>query len=372
MTLLWLLLQAATDDGVRAQLERLSSADVEVRQAAEAALVAMGEDVIAPLERLAATADVETRGRVADVVRRLRWWDHVVFFRGRKIDLRRGSAQATDYGPHARVVGGRIVDVTATSIRAFDLRSGRALWKTEPVGELWGVEAGESSIAIRTPKGVTCLDAADGRALWTSPAHRFEPLAGGDWLVADGDGLARKGSTPWAVKAGQPCFVAAAGPWALATGPAGHSRLLDARTGKELRTLDNAAYRAVQAGDDRLLVVGRRTLTAYKPSDGSIFWTRLEVGEASRPLVEGRRVYVADHIAMCCGIKLYALDVETSETLWTAQARGIPTEHSKYRHDARLARVGPYLVLTGEAAAGDYVEAFDSATGATVSRWTSP
>ena len=100
-------------------------------------------------------------------------------------------------------------------------------------------------------------------------------------------------------------------------------------------------------------------------------FTRPEVGEAAYPLVEGRRVYVADHHRMCCSIRLYALDVETGAPLWTAPAMGIPASHSKYRHEARLARVGPYLVLMGEAAAGDYVEAFDPATGAKVSRWSS-
>lgn len=110
---------------------------------------------------------------------------------------------------------------------------------------------------------------------------------------------------------------------------------------------------------------------ALRISDAAVLWTRPEVGDASRLLVEGRRVYVADHIGMCCGIRLYALDVETGERLWTAPARGIPTEHSKYRHDARLARVGPHLALLGEASRGDYVEAFDPATGALVSRWTS-
>ena len=111
---------------LRGELEKLASPDVEVRQAAEAALVAMGEDVIAPLERLAAGADAETRGRVADVVRRLRWWDHVVFWRGRKVDLRQGRAQPTDYAPHLKVLGGRILDVTGprTVTRLASLRRG--------------------------------------------------------------------------------------------------------------------------------------------------------------------------------------------------------------------------------------------------------
>ena len=270
-----------------------------------------------------------------------------------------------------KVVGERILDVTATSIRAFELRSGRQLWTREPVGEVWGLEAGETSIVIRSPKGLTCLDAADGRALWTSPGFRCEALAGGDWMVADDAGIARKGATSWAVKGGQPCYVAAAGPWALAAGTARSTRVLDVRDGKELRTLDLHAYRAVQAGEDRVLVVEGTNLTALRTSDAARLWSRADVAEATRPLVEGRRVYVADHHSMCCGIRLYALDVETGALLWTAPARGIPTSHSKYRHDARLARVGPYLVLTGEAAAGDYVEAFDPATGATVSRWTS-
>ena len=47
MILFCLLLQ-----DVRGELEKLSSADVEVRQAAEAALVAMGEDAIPEIERL--------------------------------------------------------------------------------------------------------------------------------------------------------------------------------------------------------------------------------------------------------------------------------------------------------------------------------
>jgi outer membrane protein assembly factor BamB len=271
-----------------------------------------------------------------------------------------------------KVVGGRIVDATATSIRAFDLRSGRELWKAEPVGEIWGVEAGETSIVIRTPKGLACRDAADGRALWTSPGPWAEPLAGGDWLVADGSGIARQGSTPWAVKKGQSCSVAAAGPWALVAGPGGDSRIFDVRNGKELRTLEGfRAYRAVAAGDDRVLVVEGRNLTALRTSDASRLWTRPDVREATRLLVEGRRAYVADHMSMCCGISLYALDVESGAPLWTAPATGIPAEHSKYRHEARLARVGPYLVLLGTAAAGDYVEAFEPATGRLVSRWTS-
>lgn len=212
----WILL-LQSDELVRARLEQLGSPDVEIRQAAETALVAMGEDVVAPLERLAAGADAETRGRVAEIVRRVRWWDHAVLFRGRRIDLRRGSAQTSGFGPYAKVVAGRIVDITPTALRAVDLRTGRERWTREREGEIWGVEAGESSILVRSPKGLTCWDVASAQPLWTSPSHRAEPLAGGDWLVAEEKGLARKGSTSWSAP-GTVCFLAAAGPWAFSTG----------------------------------------------------------------------------------------------------------------------------------------------------------
>lgn len=362
MILLVLLLQ-----DVRSELAKLASPDLEVRQAAETALVAMGEAAIPEIERLAAAADLETRARAADVVRRLRVWDHVVYFRGRKIDLRRGTAQAADFAPSMRAAGGRLLDAT----RAVDLRTGRELWRREAPGEIWGLEANEASVLVRTPKGLACLDAADGRALWTSAGFRFEALAGGDWLVAEGAELSRKGATSWTVKA-QPAHLAAAGPWAFAAGAEASTRVLDVRNGMELRTLEDLSVRrAVDGGEGRVVVVEGRGVTALRTSDFSRLWTRPNVREATRLLVDGRRLYVADHHAMCCSIRLYALDVETGAPIWTAPARGIPAEHSKYRHDARLARVGPYLVLTGEAAAGDYVEAFDPATGALVSRWTS-
>jgi hypothetical protein len=371
--LLWcLLLQAVGEDGVRAQVDRLASPDVEVRQAAEAALVAMGEDAIPLIERLAAAGDLETRGRAADVLRRLRWWDHVVLWRGRRVDLRLGRASASDFGARARVVGGRILDVTPPGARAVDLRSNRELWKAD-LGldrEIWDVETGESSIVIRAPGGAACVDAATGRVLWRKDGWpRLAPVAGGDWVVADPRGVSRIGATSWTVKgAGD---VSAAGPWVL-VGDGRTTMILDAATGTGVRTLDGlGARRAVDAGEGRVLVVGERSLVAFRTSDGVRLWTRSEVQDASKLLVEGRRVYVADHMGMCCGIKLYALDLETGAPLWTAPARGIPTSHSKYRHDARLARVGAYLVLLGEASAGDYVEAFDPATGALVSRWTS-
>jgi hypothetical protein len=373
MVLLLLILQAALEDRVRAELERLASPDVEIRQAAEAALVELGEDVLPPLERLAATADAETRGRVADVVRRVRWWDHEVLWRGRWIDLRRGVHRPSPYGLHVRTAGPRIVDVGEAGARGVDFRSGRELW-TRTAGlpkELWDVEAGDASVAVRSPEGVVCLDAATGAVLWTRKGTwpRLALAPGGDWIVGDGRRVERVGATSWAADGPNVCALAVAAGQVFVGGPTATTRVLDAATGRELRAIERAVQEAVDAGGGRVVALSGGELVALRSADGAALWRRAEVRDGSRMLVEGRRIYVADHLRMCCSIKLYALDVETGALLWTAPARGIPTSHSKYRHDARLARVGPHLVLLGAAAAGDYVEAFDPATGALVSRW---
>lgn len=373
--LLLLILQAALDDRVRAEVERLASPDVEVRQAAEAALVGLGEDALPALERLTATADAETRGRVADVLRRVRWWDHEVLWRGRWIDLRRGVPRPSPYGLHVRTSGSRIVDVGESGARGVDFRSGRELWaRTAGLPKaLWDVEIGEASAVVRSPEGVVCLDAATGAILWSRKGTwpRLARAPGGDWIVGDGRRVERVGATSWAVDGPNVCALAAAGGQVFVGGPTPTTRVLDAATGRELRTIERGVHEAVDADEGRVVVLSGAELALLRTSDGTALWTRGEVRDGSRMLVEGRRVYVADHLRMCCSIKLYALDVESGAPLWTAPARGIPTSHSKYRHDARLARVGPHLVLLGAAAAGDYAETFDPSSGALVSRWSS-
>jgi hypothetical protein len=100
-------------------------------------------------------------------------------------------------------------------------------------------------------------------------------------------------------------------------------------------------------------------------------WSRFTIDERVEFICEGQRVFVGSCVPTCCGVGLQLLDIARGDVIWTADVRGIPTEHSGYSHEIELVRREGWISVVGRASAGDYVETFDTRTGKVISRWRS-
>lgn len=414
-------------------VEKLRSDRVEERQAGEDALVALGEPVLSALAKLRGTADAEVGARLDQVAWRIRWWERTVWASRAAVDsdsgravwsiperlhtgaslarerdvflwtkgrlerraLRDGArvweAAARGAEGELHLVGDALLVVGAEGMQAFSPETGRALWPFV-AGQEWharDVTSDGARFLLRTRSGCAFYDASSGKLLWSAAedAENAAFLPGGDVLIA-GDLTTRRcraadGKVLWSVGTlrsdiGAPLFTEG-GRVVTGFGSLGEwtTLCLDPETGATKWSGANLLPSAVAEGPDgRLLMLP--IFSPYTPRRDLLVWDAKEArrhpleGTPTGLRVAGDRVLVTDHRRSCCSLALRAYRLEDGKPLWTADARGIPTEHSKYYHAMRLEVRGSRVVLIGHAAAGDYVEAFRLDTGALVSRWVQP
>lgn len=410
-------------------VDKLRSDSVEERQAGEDALVAMGEAVLPALARLRGSADVEVAGRLDQVVYRIRWWERTIWASRAAVDIDSGRAlwslshrlhagaslarerdvflwtkgqlecrtlksgakvwEAAARGAEGELhlIGNALLAVGAEGMQAFLPGSGKALWPFIPSPkEDWHrrhVISGGDRFVLTTISGCAVHDSPSGRLLWSAleDAEKAAFLPGGDVLVAGARTTRRcrgaDGKVVWSVetpRANHPPALFVVGgrvvTW-LGTSPQDWTTLcLDPETGAVEWSGSMLPQEAAAGPDGRLLLLPalRRELVLDAKEVRRI---PLE-GSPTGFRVAGDRVLVTDHVRSCCGLALRAYRLDDGKPLWTADARGIPTEHSKYYHAMHVEVRGGRAILIGHAAAGDYVETFRLDTGALVSRWVQP
>lgn len=76
-------------------------------------------------------------------------------------------------------------------------------------------------------------------------------------------------------------------------------------------------------------------------------------------------LYIADFIPLCTGCYVSAYNFRTKTEMWRTRLRGVgPVTHSAYWNNVTIATTtGNLLVVTGNEAAGHYIEYLDMATG---------
>jgi hypothetical protein len=90
-------------------------------------------------------------------------------------------------------------------------------------------------------------------------------------------------------------------------------------------------------------------------------------------LIDGATLYSARHSDISSGCTVHALDVQTGREKWAVSLSGLgPIAHSKYFNLVQTRMLGGRIVVFGWEAAGRYIEARDTATGALVSHQLVP
>jgi hypothetical protein len=78
-------------------------------------------------------------------------------------------------------------------------------------------------------------------------------------------------------------------------------------------------------------------------------------------------LYIAEYSPIASGCEVVALDLKTGKQLWRSRLHGIgPTSHSKYLNLVNIETDGEIVIVTGNEAAGRYVEHLDLESGKTL------
>lgn len=70
------------------------------------------------------------------------------------------------------------------------------------------------------------------------------------------------------------------------------------------------------------------------------------------------------------GVRVTRLDAKMTEQRWRTQCQSLGVEHSKYRHDVTLSRLGDRLHVVSIGSGGKFEEWLDLATGKPLKRTT--
>jgi outer membrane protein assembly factor BamB len=248
---------------------------------------------------------------------------------------------------------------SGTMIAGYRVANGTRLWQKPCRDEAALLDAG--SISMTTDdNAVACLRTESGDEVWRAKtpegARRIQHFAVGRSVVVGSDVSPPR-------RTGRSSF------W---------TECLDAASGKSMwSTSEGAPLAAALSSDQRVLFlavgdtpVGGKIVTLDTGTWTEVWSRPLALGGVELLCEEGK-VYVGSYYPSSTDVGLECLDVAKGTTVWTADVRGIVTEHFSYRQVIRLLRRDGWIAVIGCAGAGDYVETFDVKTGAAIARWKS-
>lgn len=90
--------------------------------------------------------------------------------------------------------------------------------------------------------------------------------------------------------------------------------------------------------------------------------------ERALRLPDGDWVVYRYHGSADSGVRVSRLDAKMTDLRWRVNCQGLGVEHSKYRHEADLSRVGDRLKVVSVGSSGEFEEWLDLATGKQLSR----
>lgn len=85
-------------------------------------------------------------------------------------------------------------------------------------------------------------------------------------------------------------------------------------------------------------------------------------------LPDGDWIVYRYHGSADSGVRVSRMDAKMTSQRWRVNCQGLGVEHSKYRHEVNLSRVGDRVKVVSVGSSGEFEEWLDLATGKQISR----
>ena len=107
---------------------------------------------------------------------------------------------------------------------------------------------------------------------------------------------------------------------------------------------------------------------AGRSADPALDLPRETEFEKALRLPDGDWIVYRYHGSADSGVRVSRMDAKMTDQRWRVNCQSLGVEHSKYRHEVDLARIGDRLKVISVGSGGEFEEWLDLATGKQISR----
>ena len=117
-----------------------------------------------------------------------------------------------------------------------------------------------------------------------------------------------------------------------------------------------------------LLTLLLSLVSSTQAADPALDLPRDSEFEKALRLLDGDWVVFRYHGSADSGVRVSRMDAKMTEQRWRVTCPALGVEHSKYRHEVNLSRVGDRLKVVSVGSSGEFEEWLDLADGRSISR----